>query len=165
MEQTSLEWAKRKSVSASKKARKLEEGIISESKTEFQKVGSDKEDSNFECYDKSACELVNADVGKKITGSSQKGPTFARLPNRSEAEEINNGETEAGNANRNRYTSLHRSNWSFKPPKRLASVPYFWTKIAYNLFTVPTQKELPRSKPWQMELEEIDSDYHAIEDK
>ena len=42
-----------KYVSASEKTRKMEEVIISESEPKVQKVESDKEDSDCECYDKS----------------------------------------------------------------------------------------------------------------
>ena len=112
----------------SQKAQKLEEGIISQSKLDVWKVDSDKKDSDFECYDKYNGMSVHLDVDKEIIGSNQKDPTPAVLPNTSEEEKVNNnGETWVGNGN----TSVRRSLWTFKPPERLCSVPYFW--IWYNV--------------------------------
>ena len=107
-----------KYVSASEKARKVEEGNISESKAKVQKE-SDERDNDFECYDKSDGKPVHVDVNKEVTEGN---PTHALLPNRSEEDKINNnGETRGGNGN----ISVRRSNRIYKLPERLGSVPYF----------------------------------------
>ena len=72
----------------------MEEAIIFELKWRSQKVESDEQDSDFECYDKSNGKPVHVDVHKEIAG---RGPTFALLPNRLWEEERNNiGETRVG---------------------------------------------------------------------
>ena len=77
-----------KYVSASQKTRKMTEGILSESKPKIEKVESDEEHSDSECYDKSNGKPVHADIDKKVT--EEKKPT----PNRSEEYESNkNSET------------------------------------------------------------------------
>ena len=78
-----------KYVSASKKARKMEEMISSESKLKVQKVESDEEntDTNFEGYDKSDSKPVHVHVDGIITEGD---PRLALLLNRLEEEETNN---------------------------------------------------------------------------
>ena len=98
----------------------IEERIISESKPKARKVESDKEDSDFDCYDKCEGEPVHVDIDKETTEGNKS--TLALLPNRSEENEINNnGETRHGDGN----ISLRRSNRIYKPLKWLGSVPYF----------------------------------------
>ena len=111
-----------KHVSASEKARKQQECIISESKRKVRKVESDDKDIDFECYDKSDEKPANVDVDKE--GSSRKELTLALFPNKSE--EVNyNGETGVGNDSRDGNTSVRRSNRKFKPPERLGSIQCF----------------------------------------
>ena len=86
-------------------------------------------------------------------------PTLALLPNKSEEELNNNGETMGGNGN----ISVRRSNRTFTPPDRLGSVPYFWKCCL--VLTRPTRKE--PSKPKLMTREEMisDEDYDPNDDK
>ena len=71
-----------KYVSASEKARRLEEGIFSESKSKVLKVQSEDEDGDLERYHESDGKPVRVDVDKESTGSSQKEPTLTLLPNK-----------------------------------------------------------------------------------
>ena len=93
-----------------------EEGTISASKPKVRKVESDDYDSDFECYNKSDGKPVHADINKAVT---EGGPALVLLPNKSEEEIKNNGETMGGNGN----FSVRRPNRIFKPPDRLGSVP------------------------------------------
>ena len=77
----------RKNVSTSEKARKQDEGIFSAFKPKVQKVESDEENSDFECFDKSNGKPVDVDVDKDFT---ERDPALALLPNRPEEEETNN---------------------------------------------------------------------------
>ena len=74
-----------KYVSVSEKLRKLEENIYSESKLKVPKVESNEKISDFECYDKPEGKPVHVDVDEN-TRFSQRDPTLAILPNRSEEE-------------------------------------------------------------------------------
>ena len=66
--------------------------MISESKPKVLEVESNKQNSDFECYDKSDGKLVHVDTDKRVIEGHQ--PKLALLPNRSEKDEItNNGET------------------------------------------------------------------------
>ena len=68
-----------KYVSASEKARKVEEGLTSETKPKVLKIESDKEDSDLECYKISYGNPVHVDIDEEVTeGNNQ---TLARLPN------------------------------------------------------------------------------------
>ena len=60
-----------KHVSACEKARKLEQGISSDSKSKVRKVESDQRDSVFESYDDPYDNLDHKDVDKEATVSSQ----------------------------------------------------------------------------------------------
>ena len=105
-------------VSASAKTRKMEEGILSGSKSKVREVESDEEDSNLGCYGKSDEKPVHVNIEKEVTDGNKPRP--ALLPNRSEGDEINtNDETrdEDGNIN------LRRSNLFFEPLEPLDSVP------------------------------------------
>ena len=57
----------RKYVSASEKSRLVGERFISESKPNVQKMDSDEEDSDFECYDRSEGKAVLVDIDKELT--------------------------------------------------------------------------------------------------
>ena len=59
--------------------------------------------------------------------------------------------------------NVRRSDQTFKPPDRLASVPYFWKN--YLIFAGPSRKEPP--KPRMMTTEEMDlnEDYNPDDDK
>ena len=84
-------WAGGKCVSASEKSKKVEKGTISASKSKFQKVESDEDDNNFECYKISDGKRVHVDIHKDVT---KRRPALASQPNKSEEEEINiKGET------------------------------------------------------------------------
>ena len=84
-------------MSAFKKARKLEEGIISESKMKVRKVESHEEDTGLECYHSSDGSPVNIDVDKEITGNNQKDSRLALLPNKFEEKGLKtNGERGVG---------------------------------------------------------------------
>ena len=56
-----------KDVSASEKARKVEDRAISASKLNVWKVESNEEDSCFECYNKSHGKPLHVDIDKKVT--------------------------------------------------------------------------------------------------
>ena len=85
----------------------MEERVISESKSKVQKVKSAEEHSDFECCDKSNGKPVHVNVDREIT---ERDPTHALLPNRSEKEELNNnGKTSGGNGN----ISVRKSNRIF----------------------------------------------------
>ena len=105
-------------MSALEKAQKVEEGTISASKLKVRMVESDEDDSDLECYNKSDGRLVHVDIDKEVT---EREPALALVPNKSEEENNNNGETIGGNYN----FIVRRSNWTFKPPDRLGSVPFF----------------------------------------
>ena len=109
-----------KYVSASERTRLMEDGTISEFKPKVRKVDSDEEDCDFERYDRSEGKPVQVDIDKRITEGNK--PTLTLLPNRSEADEINNN-GEAGDRDDN--ITLRRSNRIFTSPERLGSVPYF----------------------------------------
>ena len=107
-----------KYVSASKRARMMEKGTISESEPIVRKVESDEEDSDLDCSDKSEGKPVHVDIDKETTEGNKS--TLALLPNRSDEVEVNNnGETRDGDG----IISLRKSNRTFKPPERLGSVP------------------------------------------
>ena len=113
-------------MSTSEKTKKTEEGMISESKPEVWKVESDKEDSDFECYNNSEGKPVHVDFEKEVADRSK--PTFALLPSRSEECKINNNsETRDGDGN----ISLRRSDRIFKPPEWFGSVSYFEIEINF----------------------------------
>ena len=76
--------------SASEKAWKQDESFFSESKPRVQKIESNGDDSNFECYDKLDRKPVHVDVDREITRSSGRYPTFTLLPKISVEEAINN---------------------------------------------------------------------------
>ena len=99
-----------KYVSTSEKTREMEEVMISESKSRVRKVESDEENSDFECFDKFDGKLVHVDVDKEIT---ERDPTRALLPNRSEEDINDNGGTRDGNGN----ITVRNSNEIFEPPK------------------------------------------------
>ena len=61
-----------KYVSASETARLMEEGIISESKSNVRKLESDEDESDFECYDKSDGKSVPVD--RQRTSRRQTNP-------------------------------------------------------------------------------------------
>ena len=111
-------------MSTSEKARKQDEGIISESKPKVQKVESDDEYSDFDCCDKSDGKPVHAYVIKEVTGSSGKEPTVA--PSSKISEEVNNNsETGVGIDNWDGNTRVRRSGGKLKLPERLVSIPCF----------------------------------------
>ena len=60
-----------KCVSASKKTQVMEKGISSKSRQEVREVELDKEDSDFECYDRSEGTPVHVDINKEITEASR----------------------------------------------------------------------------------------------
>ena len=96
-----------KNVSGWQKPWKVEEGIISASKSIVRKVESDEEGKDFKCYSKSDEKPVHIDIDKEVTEGK---PTLALIPNRSEEYEINNnGETRGGNGK----ISVRRSNRIF----------------------------------------------------
>ena len=76
-----------KYVSASEGAQLMEEGIISEPKSKIRKVESDKQESDFDCYDKSDGKSVHVNIDKELAIDK---PTLALLPNRPGDGEINN---------------------------------------------------------------------------
>ena len=79
--------------------------------------------SDFECNEKSDGEPVHVDIDKIVTEGNFR--TLALLPNKSEKGKVNNkGASRGGDCN----ISVHRSNWIFKPPEWLGSVPCFWTQ-------------------------------------
>ena len=146
----------------SEEAPKQEERIISESKAKIREVESDKKDSDFECSNKSDGKPVYVDVDKEITGSSQKDPTLAFVPNRSEKEEINNnGETGGENGN----ADVRRSNRTFKPAQQLCSVPCFWIRYKEKFICRTNPISTPWSKLRLMTTAEIDLDYDPMEEK
>ena len=107
-----------KYVSASERERLMGKGTISESKSNVRKVESDEEETDFECYEKSDGKPGQVNLGKKQPVDKQ---SLALLPNKSDWDEINDN-VETGDVVDN--ISLQRSNRTFKPPERLASVPY-----------------------------------------
>ena len=121
-----------KYVSALEKARKLEEGIVSESTLKVRKVKTDERDSDFECYDKSYRKPVHVDVDKETTGSSQRETTLALL----EEEKISTTTvTQVLRMVIGIVILAYASNRKFKLPKRLGSVPYSEPMITYTLIT------------------------------
>ena len=120
----------------------MEEGTISASEPKVRKVESDKEDSDFECYNKSDGKPVHVDIDKEATEAE---PALTLLPNRPQDEELNNNvEIMGGNGN----ISVRRSNRSLETPDRPVSVPYFWKK---NFDTCRTNPKKNRRSPdwWQ----------------
>ena len=96
-----------KYVSASQKPWKVEETIISASKSNVWKLELDEVGKNFECDNKSDKKPVNIDIDKDVTEGK---PTLALIPNRLEDYEINNnGETRGGNGK----ISVRKSNRIF----------------------------------------------------
>ena len=97
-------------VSAWRNAPKMKERVIWEAYSKVWKVEMDKGYSDFECYDKFDSKPVQIDVDKEIT---ERDPTLALLPKRSEKDEIdNNGETRVGDGKINIRKSLR----TFKSP-------------------------------------------------
>ena len=100
----------------------------------------------------------------EITGVSGKDATLRLLRQRSEEGEINgNGETGVGNGSWYGSTSVGRSNRKFRPPERLNSIADFELILTYDCTSKKTPKEPLR--PRQLTIEEIDSDFHPMDDK
>ena len=108
-----------KYVSASERARLVEEGILSGSKSKVRKIELDEKGSDFECCDKSNGTPVHVNIDKELAVDK---PTLVLLPNRSEEDKFNNSSvTEDWDGN----VRLRRSNRIIKPMGRLGSVSYF----------------------------------------
>ena len=99
----------------------MEKTRIFESNSKVQKVESDRENGDIECYDRCGRKPIHIDIDidKEITELNKL--ELALLQNIWEEDEINNNsETRDTDGDKN----LRRSNGICKPPELLGSVPY-----------------------------------------
>ena len=145
--------------STSEKARKLEEGITSESKPTVQKVESDVTNSEFEGYDKSDDKPVHVYLDKEITEKILQLHHYRT--DRQKKKQLTTVRQEVGmiilayanpvefSKHRNGRVACHVSE----------------AEMASHLYAGPSRKEPLRPKPRLVTMQEINSDYNPNEDK